>query len=86
MPRVRTKPLTYTEAKNEDYFPICDNLDKLNWEFLRRASAFQYDRKLAEQKPPREYIDNEKKKLRRFFDMPDFYPIKLKSESSYDSL
>ena len=78
--------MTYTEAKNEEYFSIFDNLDNLNCDFLRRANAFQCDRKLSEQKIPREYLDKEKKQLRPFFDMPDFYPMTLKSESTHDNL
>ena len=86
MPRVRTTPLVYTEAPNEEYSPIVENLDNLSLEWMRRSRAFQFDKTMAQLRPPLEYLDTAKKELRPFWDMPDFIPLKLKSESNYDNL
>ena len=40
IPRIRTTKPTYTEPESEEYYPIFNDLSKLDLRFLQRFSAF----------------------------------------------
>ena len=79
VPRNRTAKLVYCEPESEEYFPAFSDIEKLDFTILSRSRAFQclftsnYQRDVGDFK--KEYLDEDQKQLRPFFDQPDVLPV-----------
>ena len=88
--RVRATKPSYKEPDSEEYFPVFSDFSKLDLKFLERFNAFNcfctqnYLKDFGSVK--KEYIDEEKKKLKPLYAQPDAFPIKLKPTADLKEL